>query len=183
MTPPPPENDSADMLALQRGEDLALNRLMNRWQRPLRSFLHRWTRHEQDASDLAQQTFVRIYQHRKRFRPGARFSTWMFQIALNLARDHARYARRHPVAPLETAPEPSGETTPGTEATDAERAGAVRSAIAGLPVDLREVVLLAEYEDKSHAEIAVIVGASAKAVESRLSRARGQLRKTLAGLL
>lgn len=183
MTPAPQESDSADMLALQRGEELALNRLMDRWQTPLRSFLYRWTQNEHDALDLAQETFVRVHQHRGRFRSDARFSTWMFQIALNLARDHARRRRRHPTDSLETAPEQAGGDTPGSQALDAERAAAVRAAIAELPVDLRAAVLLSEYEDKSHAEIAAIVGATPKAVETRLYRAREHLRKTLARFL
>ena len=79
------DSDEVLMGALAGGDDVALNPLMDRWQAPLRSFLYRYTQNEHDAYDLAQETFVRVYQHRTRFRPGARFSTWMFQIALNLA--------------------------------------------------------------------------------------------------
>jgi RNA polymerase sigma factor (sigma-70 family) len=183
MTPEPPVNDEADMLALQRGEELALNRLMDRWQTPLRSFLYRRTQNEADALDLAQETFVRVYQHRARFRSGAKFSTWMFQIALNLARDDARRHRRRPTESLANAPEPVTELTPKTELARQERAAAVRAAIAELPDDLRDAVLLSEYEDKSHAEIAGIVGATPKAVETRLYRAREHLRKALGGFL
>ena len=179
MTPAAPAHDEADMLALQRGEESALNRLMARWQAPLRGFLYRRTQNESDALDLAQETFVRVYQHRGRFRSGARFSTWMFQIALNLARDQARRQRRRPTEPLENAPEPAHELTPKSQLAADERAEVVRAAIADLPEDLRDAVLLSEYEDKSHAEIGAIVGASAKAVETRLYRAREQLRKAL----
>ena len=119
MTPATQEIDSADMRALQRGEELALNRLMDRWQTPLRSFLYRWTQNEHDALDLAQETFVRVYQHRDRFRADARFSTWMFQIALNLTRDHARRRRRRPTDSLETAPEQASGDTPGSRAVEA----------------------------------------------------------------
>jgi RNA polymerase sigma factor (sigma-70 family) len=177
------DTDEDAMLALQRGEDLALNQLMSRWERPLRAFLYRSTRNEQDALDLAQDTFVRIYQHRARYRAGAKFSTWMFQIALNLARDHARRQQRRPMASLEEAPEQTTDTTPGQQVTDAEAAAEVRSAIASLPGDLREVVLLSEYENLSHAEIAEIVDATPKAVETRLYRAREKLRTVLARYL
>lgn len=179
MTPDSPANDEVHMLALQRGDELALNRLMERWQTPLRSFLYRRTLNEADALDLAQETFVRVYQHRERFRNGAKFSTWMFQIALNLARDHARRQRRRPTEPLANAPEQAHELTPKTQLAEAERAAVVRAAIANLPDDLREAVLLSEYEDLSHAEIAEIVNASPKAVETRLYRAREHLRKAL----
>jgi RNA polymerase sigma factor (sigma-70 family) len=183
MTPDPTVNDEADMLALQRGEELALNRLMAHWQTPLRSFLYRRTQNEADALDLAQETFVRVYQHRGRFRTGAKFSTWMFQIALNLARDHARRQRRRPAESLAHAPEPVTELTPKIHLARLEQAAAVRAAIADLPDDLRDAVLLSEYEDKSHAEIAGIVGATPKAVETRLYRAREQLRKALGTFL
>ena len=183
MTEAAHESDEDAMLALQRGEDLALNRLMTRWQVPLRSFLFRSTHNEQDALDLAQETFVRIFQHRARYRAGAKFSTWMFQIALNLARDHARRRSRRPLASLEEAPEGVTDVHPGRQATDAEAAAAVRAAVAALPEDLREAVLLAEFQDLSHAEIAEIVEATPKAVETRLYRAREKLRTALARYL
>lgn len=176
-------SDEADMLALQQGEDLALNRLMTRWQIPLRSFLYRYTHSEHDAMDLAQETFVRIYQHRARYRRGAKFSTWMFQIALNLARDLSRRTKHRANTTPENLPQPTGAVSPDTALVDIEKIAAVREAIAALPTDLREAVLLSEYSGKSHLEIAVIVGASAKAVETRLYRARAALRKTLSRFL
>ena len=173
--------DTDDMLALQNGEDDALNRLMLRWQAPLRAFLYRHTQNEFDAFDLAQETFVRVYQHRARFRPEARFSTWLFQIALNLARDRARRITRRPTASLEEAPEPIDDhELPHVASERDERAAAVKKAIAALPAEMREAIILFEYEDKSHAEIGEIVGASPKAVETRLYRARQQLKKSLA---
>lgn len=183
MTPGAPETDETAMAALQGGDDLALNRLIDRWQHPLRGFLYRSLRHEQDALDLAQETFVRIYQHRARYRPGAKFSTWMFQIALNLARDQIRRRQRRPTTALDEAPEPVTTHTPGSAATDAEAAAAVRSAVAALPFELREAVLLAEFQGLSHAEIGEIVGATPKAVETRLYRAREKLRTSLARYL
>ncbi|MBL9214436.1 MAG: sigma-70 family RNA polymerase sigma factor [Opitutaceae bacterium] len=179
MTPAAPDPDGSDLLALQGGERRALDRLMARWERPLRGFLYRWTQNEADAADLAQETFVRVYRHCGRFRPGATFSTWMFQIALNLARDHDRRRKRRPTVALALVPEAGGEATPKSALADQERAAAVRAAIAGLPADLREAVLLFEYEDKSHAEIAAIAGVTPKAVETRLYRARAQLRQVL----
>jgi len=171
--------DADDMRALQAGEDRALDRLMMRWQVPLRSFLYRHTQNEADALDLAQESFVRVYQNRARFRPDARFSTWLFAIAFNLARDRARRQTRRPTQPLETAPEPSDARQPFNSVDEQERAAAVQTAIAALPDDLRTAVILFEYEEKSQAEIAGIVGASAKAVETRLYRARQLLKKSL----
>ena len=179
MTADPNAPDESLMLALQQGEETALNPLMDRWQAPLRGFLYRRMLNDADARDLAQDTFVRIFQQRARYRSGARFSTWMFQIALNLARDQARRQRRRPTEPLENAPEPAHGQTPAAELADEEQAAAVRAAISGLPDDLRDAVLLSEYEEKSHAEIGEIVGATPKAIETRLYRAREQLRRVL----
>lgn len=183
MNPPAQASDEETMLALQRGDDRALNRLMDRWQLPLRTFLYRSTQNEQDALDLAQETFVRIYRHRARYRAGARFSTWMFQIALNLARDLARRHRRRPIASLDEAPEPATRDNPVRALTDTEAATTVRRAIAQLPDDLREAVLLSEFEQLSHAEIAAIAGTTPKAIETRLYRAREKLRSLLARYL
>lgn len=179
------DSDEILMGALAGGNDLALNDLMNRWQAPLRGFLYRYTQNEQNACDVAQETFVRIYQQRIRFRPGARFSTWMFQIALNLARSRARWTKRHPSASLDDEFANTAnlrfatEISPSDSSLEAEKVAAVKAAIAALPPDLREAVLLAEYEEKSHAEIALIAGTTAKGVEARLYRARKRLRISL----
>ena len=179
-------SDEALMAALAAGDLPALDQLMLRWQRPLHAFLYRHLLNEADALDLAQDTFVRLYRHRENYRPGARFTTWMFQIALNLARDHARKRERRRTDSLEAAPAAAtaGLAAPGsapdTAARRAEEVAAVRAAIAALPDDLREVLVLFEYEDRSHAEIAEILGATPKAVETRLYRARDKLRAALA---
>lgn len=187
---PAAASDEALMVALAGGDDLALNRLMDRWQVPLRRFLFRYTQNRQDAYDLAQDTFVRVYQHRSRFQPGRRFSTWMFQIALNLARSRMRWRLRHPTDALEQMPELPDDggdlattDSPASQTLAAERVAVVRSAIAGLPRELREALLLFEYEGRSYGEIAIIVCATAKAVETRLARARRQLRAVLGRFL
>lgn len=184
MTPAPAELDATDMQALQHGDDRALDRLMTRWQIPLRSFLFRHTQNEADALDLAQETFVRVYQARARFRPDARFSTWLFAIAYNLARDKARRRSRRPTQSLDETAELTADIQhPLASAEELERATAVRAAIADLPDDLRAAVILFEYDERSHVEIAGIVGASAKAVETRLYRARQLLKKALSRYL
>ena len=177
----PTPTDEALATALAQGDDDALNVLMTRWQIPLRAFLYRMLQNEHDALDLAQETFVRIYRHRAAYRTGARFSTWMFQIALNLARDHARRSTRRPLVALDAAPDHADTLpSPDSDALATERMLTVRAAIAELPADLRAALIFSEYDDKSHAEIAAIVGATSKAVETRLARARDLLRKKLA---
>ncbi|GAB5561887.1 MAG: sigma-70 family RNA polymerase sigma factor [Synoicihabitans sp.] len=173
------EQDRADMRRLQGGDAEALDPLMERWQLRLRMYLMRHGLNDADACDLAQETFLRVFRNAGRFDPRRVFSTWMFQIALNLLRDRARQTQRRPQTALENAPESIDPQSPAHSAETAEAADAVRAAIMELPLPLREVVVLAEFQHRPHAEIAEIVGASSKAVETRLYRARTQLRSRL----
>ena len=88
--------DRADMEKLQAGHDAALNDLMARHATPVFHFLCRMTGNEEDANDLAQETFVRVFKSCKSFRSGEKFTTWLFTIAANLARNHFRWRSRHP---------------------------------------------------------------------------------------
>ncbi len=179
------------MARLRAGDDLALNGIMDRWSTRISSFLTRYLGNESDALDLTQETFVGVYRARMSYKPTAKFSTWIFGIASNQARQRLRWRRRHPEVALELENgaagqgqrEPADEINPRHDILLDERARAVRSAVLALPEDLREAVTLFEYEDMSHAEIAAVAGCSAKAVETRLYRARQLLRETLKGWL
>ncbi|HWI58826.1 MAG TPA: sigma-70 family RNA polymerase sigma factor [Bacillota bacterium] len=189
MTESPEEQDRQDMAQLAAGRDAALNELMGRHAPRLYHYLLRVLQNETEAADLAEEAFVRVYQNRAKFRPGSKFSTWLYTIATNLARDLQRHRARHPHVSLEASHEetghefgellPEGKPNPGELLESRERAEAVRQAVAALPEDLRVPLVLAEYEDKSHAEIAAILDCSAKAVEMRVYRARQQLRARL----
>lgn len=184
--------DRADMARLAAGHDAALNELMERHGERLFHFLIRALQDEDDAADLAQEVFVRVYQHRASFRPGARFSIWLYSIATNLVRDRFRHRARHPQVSLDAELGDDGKSlgsvladrhpTPSEAAQADERAAAVRAAVAQLPEDLRTPLLLAEFEDRSQPEIGEILGCSAKAVEMRLYRARQRLREILGAL-
>ncbi len=184
-----PPNDTDLMLRLQEGDDLALNALMTRWQQPLVHFIYRYIGDETEALDLAQETFVRVFESRHRYKPSAKFSTWLFTIASNLCRNFFRWQKRHPTVPLATPGEDGAsdrrETadpgdTPADTAERSDLANAVREHVQALPHDLKSAILLFEYEDLSHQEIADVLGCSVKAVETRLYRARNILRKKLA---
>jgi RNA polymerase sigma-70 factor (ECF subfamily) len=159
---------------------------MARHARPVFQFLCRMLGNEDDANDLAQETFVRVYQHRARFKPGARFSTWLYTIAANLARNHHRWLSRHPNVSLDAESDATGESIgdllpasdppPDSAAVATERAAAVRAAIARLPPDMREVIILCEWQDLSAAEAAAILETTPKAIDNRLYRARNLLR-------
>ncbi|HPU55763.1 MAG TPA: sigma-70 family RNA polymerase sigma factor [Verrucomicrobiota bacterium] len=180
------------MERLRSGQQSALNELMTRHAGRVHRYLIRLLQDEDEAADLAQETFVRVYLHRHRFQPGRKFSTWLFAIATNLARDRLRRLNRRPQVPLDAhGPEDTGlanvlpDDSPGPEEKleQAERAAAVRHAVAALPEELRVPLILFEYEQQSHAEIAAALGCSAKAVEMRLYRARQQLRTALSRLI
>jgi RNA polymerase sigma factor (sigma-70 family) len=188
-TDEPDALDQADMARLVAGHDAALNALMERHGGPLFVYLCRFLRDEDAAADLAQETFVRVYQHRADFKLGQKFSAWLFTIGSNLARSYLRTRSRRPEVPLETSDgddRPSvADTlaatgnTPDEHAQRAEKQAAVRNAVAQLPDDLREAIVLCELEDRSVAEAAGILSTTVKAVESRLYRARQQLRTRL----
>jgi RNA polymerase sigma-70 factor, ECF subfamily len=181
--------DRADMERLMAGNDAALNDLMERHATPVFQFLCRMVGNEDDANDLAQETFVRVFRSCKSFRTNEKFSTWLYTIAANLARNHFRWRARHPNVSLEAETGDSEQTlgstlpantpAPGEQALAAERAAAVRAAVGRLPEDLREAMVLCEWEERSMAEAAAMLETTPKAVESRLYRARGILRERL----
>jgi RNA polymerase sigma-70 factor (ECF subfamily) len=187
------EQDEQDMRRLAAGHDTALNELMDRHTEKLFYYLLRSLQCEEDAADLAQETFVKVYQSRTRFDPSHKFSTWLYAIATNLVKDRYRWRSRHPQVSLEAENDRTGialgETLPEArpspfESVEAEeRADAVRRAVAALPEELRLPLILAEYEERSQAEIGSILGCTAKAVEMRIYRARQQLRSSLGSLL
>jgi RNA polymerase sigma-70 factor, ECF subfamily len=184
--------DAELMIRLLEGDDLALNQLMDRWQKPLVSFILRYTGNEVDSIEIAQETFVRLYHNRSRFNFKSKFSTWLFTIATNLARNRARWHKIHQTVPLESvndADESLGEDfcIPIEQTTlalveRAEMAHLVQEAIQKLPHDLKTAILLHEYEEFSYDRIAGILGCSPKAVETRLYRARKLLRKKLGSI-
>ncbi len=184
--PPLTDSDVELMQRLAEGEDLALNELMARWRERLAAFLLRMVGDHATAMDLAQETLVRLYTSRRSYKPSAAFSTYLFHIAANLAHSHARWKTRHPTVPLEDEEgimvhEPADtQLSPDAAAALREKTKMVNQAIAALPLDLREALLLFTMEDMSHAEIAVTLGCSAKAVEVRVYRARQALKETLA---
>ena len=183
------ELDRADMVRLASGKEAALNDLMERHAGKLFNYLIRCLQNEEDAADTAQETFVRVYQNCARFNPGQRFSTWLYTVTTNLVKDRYRYRTRHPQVSLDAENEatstdfreslPEQRASPGETLQAEERAQIVRRAVAALPEELRVPLILSEYEELSQAEIGAILNCSAKAVETRLYRARQQLRLSL----
>ncbi|MGO8678484.1 MAG: RNA polymerase sigma factor [Limisphaerales bacterium] len=183
------EQDALDMARLADGQDPALNDLMDRHGPTLFHYLVRSLQNQDDAADLAQETFARVYENRDKFDPRRKFSTWLYAIATNLVRDRFRWRARHPQVSLDAEnPQTDVSLRDTLRAADIEpdqalevreRSAAVRQAVAALPSDLRQPLVLALYEGRSQADIGQILDCSAKAVETRLYRARQKLRESL----
>ena len=184
------ESTDADLelvVRLQSGDDRAFDQLMDRYKLPIVNFIYRILNDAGDADDAAQEVFVRVYHHIGRFKADGRrrFSTWLFQIARNQAIDVLRKRRRRPLVlhtvNEEHVEEPISPERSADEAAQLGEMGAiVAQAVANLPEKQKTVLILSEYHDLSHAEIASIMKCSIKSVESRLGRARSTLRHELA---
>jgi RNA polymerase sigma-70 factor (ECF subfamily) len=182
--------DAELMLRLKSGEDSILNELMTRWQQPLVAFIYRYIRHETDALDLAQETFVRVYETRHRYTVQGKFSTWLFAIAANLCRNHLRWRQRRREAGPETRDTEDAELAERVQSLDdapdqaamrSESISLIKVAIDKLPHDLKTAILLHEYQSLSYAEISSVLSCSVKAVGMKLYRARQLLRDRLVG--
>lgn len=182
-----PADDAADraiLVRLRDGDDLALNDLMDRWRKPILAYLYRTVGHYETAADLSQEVFVRVYRSRRRYRPKASASSYLFTIAANLARNHFRWSKRHPEAALDEAfadlLEGAPETTdPSAHLERDEDSARVRAAVQRLPEKLRTPVILFHFNELPQSEVAKILRCSEKTVETRLYRARKLMRASL----
>jgi RNA polymerase sigma-70 factor, ECF subfamily len=180
--------DAELMVRLKNGEDRILNELMTRWQHPLVGFIYRYIGREAEALDLAQETFVRVYETRHRYTVRGKFSTWLFAIAANLCRNYLRWRQKRGESVPETwdsedaepaEPIQSLDDSPDQAAIRSESISLIKAAIDKLPHDLKTVILLYEYQSLSYEEISSVLGCSVKAVEMKLYRARKLLRERL----
>lgn len=160
------QTDEALAARLADGDELALRELLRRYQQPLARFLHRQTA-GRDVEDLYQETWLRIVRHADRFDPARRFSTWIFQIAVNLCRD---WQRRPPPEPRPLEDEAG---TAGLERSDA--ALDALQLLGQLPAAQREVVVLRYYHDMSEDEVATILDIPKGTVKSRMHQAIARL--------
>jgi RNA polymerase sigma factor (sigma-70 family) len=177
------DSDLALVQALQEGDDLALNALMDRHRDGLFRFVFRHIPNEADALELTEEVFVRAYFNIRKFKPTAKFVTWIYHIAINLCRDHARsrayrYSQKtvSADAPVHENEEPrqlwSADRGPAQEAVGREELSALEQAIHELPDEFKNSLVLTALEGLSHAEAAETLGLSEKAVGMRVYRAR-----------
>ena len=180
------------MLDVKAGNDASFEPLLQKYRIPLVSFLDRMVQDRAAAEDLAQEVFLRVYRARKRYSPNAKFTTWLFRIATNLALNALRDGRyRQGEVSLDQSGEDDRRTMdlpdrqPGIEQhlMERDRAALIRRAIQALPEKQRAAVLLHKYHELDYDEIARILECSESALKSLLFRAYETLRVELAPLV
>jgi RNA polymerase sigma-70 factor (ECF subfamily) len=179
------------MLRVRDDDSTAFAELVELYQHRLVTVMNHLVGSLEEAEDLAQEVFLRVYRTRKRYRPRAKFSTWLFTIANNLALNALRRKQRRPVVPLNVrdsgplGPRPAEQLVrdrqnqPGQRMQQQELAAIIQSALNELNERQKAAVVLNKFEEMNYAEIAEVLGLTTKAVKSLLSRARENLRVAL----
>jgi RNA polymerase sigma-70 factor (ECF subfamily) len=186
-TTPAGETDEELILQFQQGAERAFNLLVGRYKDPLMNFVYRFLGDYDEADDVVQETFVRLWRSKHTYRPVAKFSTWLYTIAANLARTQLSRRRRHAFFSLSR---PRGEEGAPAEIPDTRYAadaaaessltsGLIEDALKKLPPKYREVVILCDIQELSYEEICRVTGANIGTVKSRLSRGRTRLQELL----
>ena len=175
-------------------DETAFNEVVTRYKAKVYNYLYRMTGSSDDAEDLTQEVFIRMYTSIDSFRSQSSLNTWLFRIASNLCVDRFRRAKNRTAAYSLDEPILGGETDGGHEFPDTtyepqrllenvEMAEQIQRALAQLPEKLRATLILHDVEGMPYEEIAQVVGCPLGTVKSRLFNARMQLRQKLAGYL
>lgn len=180
--------DARLMLLVARGDHSAFRTLVDKYQAPITNVLYRVVLDQAEAEDLAQDVFVKIYQASGRYRPDAKFSTWLYRVATNVALNALKSRRRRPTSSLDALEERGGANQvpapavnrPDRELEREETVRAVDRALRQLPERQRMAVVLQRFEGLSYEEIGEALFVSAEAVDSMLRRAKAALRSALA---
>jgi RNA polymerase sigma-70 factor, ECF subfamily len=181
------------MLDVKAGDDASFDFLLQKYRSPLVNFLNRMVRDQAMAEDLAQEVFLRVYRARKQYTPSAKFTTWLFRIATNLALNSVRDNRHNRMGISIDAPADGDDSPPwelkarekriDERMIERDRVEIIRRAIFSLPEKQRAAVLLHKYEEMDYGEIAGILECSEGALKSTLFRAYETLRVQLAPLV
>jgi RNA polymerase sigma-70 factor, ECF subfamily len=191
--PPIPGDSASDaevMLRVKTGDQAAFNYLVQKYRRPLVSFMYRMARNSAAAEDLAQEVFLRVYRSRESYEASAKFTTWLYRIATNLAVNHARDTRHERPEVTVSLDEPDEETGTTLELPDAnltaeqamvrrERMLAIRRKVEALPEQQRLAVIMHKYQQMDYKQIAEVLKKSESATKSLLFRAYETLREQL----
>jgi len=180
------ENDSDLLLRCRRGDEAAWRDLVSRHTRRVFGLAYRFVGRVDEAEDLTQEIFVKVYQTMDRYRPDdGLFTSWLMAVARNQAIDHYRRRRQEHLRRVE-APEvledaPSGDESPLRTLEREERVKLVHRGLRALPTELREVLILFDLQGVPYEEIAGLLGVPLGTVKSRINRGRLELAKRLLG--
>jgi RNA polymerase sigma-70 factor (ECF subfamily) len=185
-----PSSDAAIMLRAAVGDEAAFNYLAEKYHRPIIHFLFRMVRNQAIAEELAQEVFLRVYRSRNSYEPSAKFTTWLYRIATNLAVNHARDTRHERPENTVRLDEPDQETGTTPDLADEsisaeeqilkqERLAAIRGKVNALPERQRVAVIMHKYQQMDYREIAGVLKLSESATKSLLFRAYETLREQL----
>jgi RNA polymerase sigma-70 factor (ECF subfamily) len=183
-------SDADIMLRVKAGDQSAFDYLVQKYRRPLVSFMYRMARNAAVAEDLAQEVFLRVYRSRESYEASAKFTTWLYRIATNLAVNHARDTRHERPEVTVSLDEPDDDTGTTFELPDAnltaeqamvrrERLLAIRSKVEALPEQQRLAVVMHKYQQMDYKQIADVLKKSESATKSLLFRAYETLREQL----
>lgn len=183
-------SDHALIEATKEGDEEAFAQIVARYRNPLTNYLYRFLNDYEEAVDLTQETFVRVYYALGRYHTEYAFSTYIYRIATNLAISEIRKRKRRRLLSLtglfqteedsETEFQPTDEKSlPDEDLIEDEKSRVIAKAIATLPEKYRAPIVLREIEDKSYEEIAQILELGLGTTKSRISRARGLLKEKL----
>jgi len=183
-------NDAEVMLRVKAGDDSAFGYLVQKYRRPMVSFMYRAARNPAAAEDLAQEVFLRVYRSRANYEPSAKFSTWLYRIATNLAVNYARDTRHERPENVVNIDEQDSKTGLGVDIPDSsltaeqailrhERMAAIRQRVQALPERQRMAVLMHKYQQMDYRQIAQVLKLSESATKSLLFRAYETLRVQL----
>ncbi len=182
--------DAEVMLRVKAGDQSAFDFLVQKYRRPLVSFMYRMARNTAAAEDLAQEVFLRVYRSRQSYEASAKFTTWLYRIATNLAVNHARDTRKERPEVMVSLDEPDEETGTTMDLADGtmtaeealvrrERMLAIRSKVEALPERQRLAVIMHKYQQMDYKQIAEVLKLSESATKSLLFRAYETLREQL----
>ncbi|HEV2133065.1 MAG TPA: sigma-70 family RNA polymerase sigma factor [Terracidiphilus sp.] len=185
-----PESDAALMLRLAAGEEACFTILAEKYHRPMIHFLFRMVRNQAVAEELAQEVFLRVYRSRESYRAEAKFTTWLYRIATNLAVNYARDTRRERGAQTVYLDAPDEETGTTPDVADErpnveqrlmrrERMAAIRAQVMALPERQQAAVLMHKYQGLDYRQIGEVLKLSESATKSLLFRAYQTLRDKL----
>jgi len=183
-------SDAEVMLRVAAGDDGAFDYLVAKFRRPMNSFMYRMTRNQAVAEELAQEVFLRVYRSRESYEASAKFTTWLYRIATNLAVNHARDTRHERPEVQVSLDEPDEDTGTTLELPDGsltaeqamvrrERMMAIRSKVEALPEQQRLAVIMHKYQQMDYKQIADVLKKSESATKSLLFRAYETLREQL----